>query len=38
MERIERTSEAADQAALQLWSEPETHAQIREYLRKTLGK
>jgi enoyl-CoA hydratase len=38
LERIERTSEAADQATLELWSAQETHTLIREYVRKTLGK
>jgi enoyl-CoA hydratase len=38
LERIERVGEAADKAALQLWSAPETLAHIREYLRATLGK
>jgi enoyl-CoA hydratase len=38
LERIERASEAAEQAAQQIWSAPETHAHIREYLRQTLGK
>jgi enoyl-CoA hydratase/carnithine racemase len=38
LERIERAGEAPDRAALELWSAAETHAQIREYLRRTLGK
>jgi enoyl-CoA hydratase len=38
LERIERTSEQLDPAALQVWSTAETHAQIREYLRRTLRK
>jgi enoyl-CoA hydratase len=38
LERIERTSELLDQAALEAWSAAETHAHIREYLRRTLGK
>jgi hypothetical protein len=38
LERIERATEAEYQAALQLWSAPETHARIREYLHQTLGK
>jgi enoyl-CoA hydratase len=29
---------ALDQAALEVWSSPETHAHIRDYLRRTLGK
>jgi enoyl-CoA hydratase len=27
-----------DRAALEMWSAPQTHAHIREYLRRTLGK
>jgi enoyl-CoA hydratase len=38
LERIERTSERLDPAALEVWSAAETHAHIREYLRRTLGK
>jgi enoyl-CoA hydratase len=38
LERIERTSELLDRAALEAWSAAETHAHIREYLRRTLGK
>jgi enoyl-CoA hydratase len=38
LERIERTSEQLDPAALQVWSAAETHAHIREYLRRTLRK
>jgi enoyl-CoA hydratase len=38
LERIERVSETLDQRALELWTAPETHARIREYLRQTLGK
>jgi enoyl-CoA hydratase len=38
LERIERARGAEDQAALQIWSAPETHAHIGEYLRQTLGK
>jgi enoyl-CoA hydratase len=38
LERIERTSERQDQAALEAWSAAETHAHVREYLRRTLGK
>jgi enoyl-CoA hydratase len=38
LERIERTSEAHDQAVLEVWTAAETHAHIREYLRRTLGK
>jgi enoyl-CoA hydratase len=32
LERIERTSERLDRAALETWSAAETHAHIREYL------
>jgi enoyl-CoA hydratase len=38
LERIEKAGEAQDQAALEVWSAPQTHAYIREYLRRTLGK
>src|SRR5215813_9855417 len=38
LERIERAGEQPDRAALEVWSAAETHAQIREYLRRTLGK
>src|SRR5262245_58858347 len=38
LERIERTSELLDRAALEAWSALETHAHIREYLQRTLGK
>jgi enoyl-CoA hydratase len=38
LERIERAGEHTDRAALDMWSATETHARIREYLRKTLGK
>jgi enoyl-CoA hydratase len=38
LKRIDRANEADDQATLRLWSAPETHAQIREYLHRTLGK
>jgi enoyl-CoA hydratase len=38
LERIDRTSELFDRAVLEAWSAPETHAHIREYLRRTLGK
>jgi enoyl-CoA hydratase len=37
LERIDQAGQL-DQAALDLWSSPETHAHIREYLRRTLGK
>jgi enoyl-CoA hydratase len=38
LERIDRTSEPLDKAALEVWMAAETHAYIREYLRRTLGK
>jgi enoyl-CoA hydratase len=38
LERIDRTSEPHDKAALEVWSAAETHAHIREYLRRTLRK
>jgi enoyl-CoA hydratase len=38
LERIEKTEEMLDQAALEVWSAHQTHAHIREYLRRTLGK
>src|SRR5262249_12928397 len=34
LERIERASELHDQAALEVWTAAETHAHIREYLRR----
>jgi hypothetical protein len=36
--RIERAGEPQDQAALQVWSAAETHAHVREYLRRTVRK
>jgi enoyl-CoA hydratase len=38
LERIERAGEPLDRATLEVWSAAETHAHIREYLRRTLGK
>jgi enoyl-CoA hydratase len=38
LERIERASERQDQAALAVWSAAETHAHVREYLRRTVRK
>ena len=38
LERIDGASERLDHAALEVWSAPQTHAHIREYLRRTLGK
>jgi len=38
VERIERTSELLDPAALEVWSAAETHTHVHEYLRRTLRK
>jgi enoyl-CoA hydratase len=38
LERIDRTSAPHDQAALEVWSAPQTHEHIREYLRRTVRK
>jgi enoyl-CoA hydratase len=38
LERIDKGGERQDQAALEVWSAPQTHAHVREYLRRTLGK
>src|SRR5262249_36569753 len=38
LERIDRASALQDQAALAVWSTAETHAHVREYLRRTVGK
>jgi enoyl-CoA hydratase len=38
LERIDKAGERQDQAALEVWSAPQTHAHVREYLRRTLGK
>jgi enoyl-CoA hydratase len=38
LDRIEQAGEQPDRAALDVWSAAETHAHIREYLRRTLGK
>jgi enoyl-CoA hydratase len=38
LERIEQAGEVLDQAVLEVWSAPQTHAHIREYVRRTLGK
>jgi enoyl-CoA hydratase len=38
LERIDKTAAAQDQAALEVWSAPQTLAHIREYLQRTLGK
>jgi enoyl-CoA hydratase len=38
LERIEQAGPLQDQAALEVWSSPQTHAHVRDYLRRTLGK
>jgi enoyl-CoA hydratase len=38
LEQIEKAGQLQDQAALEVWSSPQTHAHIRDYLRRTLGK
>jgi enoyl-CoA hydratase len=38
IERIARAGEEPDLEALEMWSAVETHAHIREYLHRTLGK
>jgi enoyl-CoA hydratase len=38
LERIEKAGKSQDQAALEVWSSPQTHAHVRDYLRRTLGK
>jgi enoyl-CoA hydratase len=38
LERIQKADKQQEQAALEVWSAPQTHAHIREYLRRTLGK
>jgi len=38
LERIERAGDLHDQAALEIWTAAETHAHVREYLRRTLRK
>jgi enoyl-CoA hydratase len=38
LEQIEKAGEMQDRAALEVWSAPQTHSYIREYLRRTLGK
>jgi enoyl-CoA hydratase len=38
LERIEQAGELPDRVALEVWSADETHAQIRDYLHRTLGK
>jgi enoyl-CoA hydratase len=38
LERIERTGAMLDPEALEMWSADETHAHIRDYMRRTVGK
>jgi enoyl-CoA hydratase len=38
LERIEGANELHEQAVLEAWSAAETHAHIREYMRRTVGK
>jgi enoyl-CoA hydratase len=38
LERIEKAGPLQDQAALEIWSSPQTLAHVRDYLRRTLGK
>jgi enoyl-CoA hydratase len=38
LERMDRASAWLDPAALEVWSAPQTHAYIRDYLRRILGK
>jgi enoyl-CoA hydratase len=38
LEQIEKAGQLQDQVALEVWSSPQTHAHIRDYLRRTLGK
>src|SRR5262249_50126124 len=38
LERIDRAGGPQDQAVLEVWSAAETHAHVREYLRRTVGK
>jgi enoyl-CoA hydratase len=38
LERIDKGGGRHDPAALEVWSAPQTHEYIREYLRRTLGK
>jgi enoyl-CoA hydratase len=38
LERIDRTSEQLDRAALEAWSAAETHQHISQYLRRTLRR
>src|SRR5262249_22689612 len=38
LERIEKSSELLDPAALEIWSAAETHAHIGEYMRRAVRK
>jgi enoyl-CoA hydratase len=38
LERMERAGEAQDRAVLEVWSAAETHAHVREYVRRTIRK
>jgi enoyl-CoA hydratase len=38
LERVDRASEPVERAMLDVWSAPETHTHVREYLRRTIGK
>lgn len=38
VERIEKVAEQQDRGVLEIWSLPQTHARIGEYLRRTVGK
>jgi enoyl-CoA hydratase len=38
LERMERANDGNIEEMLQVWSAPETHAHIRDYLHQTLGK
>jgi enoyl-CoA hydratase len=38
LEQIDRNSDAQDRGAMAVWTAPETHEHIREYLRRTVRK
>ncbi len=38
LERIEKAGAIQDQTAMEVWAATQTHAHIRDYLRRTLGK
>lgn len=38
VERIEKTANLHDPVVTEIWSAPQTHERIREYLRRTVGK